>query len=174
MVSSRRTNERRGLLSYVLIMLLAVIAIGTGVLALRNDSPLTDASKVRSSESQFLAAESSKPNREFALSSVPGWLFVHVGVLAFFQVLSLVAAARIAGRNVLTKKDARVVQFLCEIPMYLGLFGTLMGVCLTQFMAGSLVAPLAYLTTMSGILLHVLGKLTILLPLPDENGVVTE
>jgi hypothetical protein len=68
----------------------------------------------------------------------------------------------------------KIVQFLVEIPMYLGLFGTLLGVCLTQFIAGSLVAPLAYVTTMSGILLHVTGKLAILLPMPEYRGLSEE
>jgi hypothetical protein len=97
---------------------------------------------------------------------VPSWLFLHVGIIAGLQVLALMVAAVKAGR-VDSPRDARTVQFLVEIPMYLGLFGTLLGVCLTQFVSGALTAPLAYLTTMSGILLHVVGKLAILLPLPE-------
>jgi ABC-type Fe3+ transport system permease subunit len=118
---------------------------------------------------QFLSTGAPASPKPFRFSDVPGWLFVHVGIIAALQVLSLIAAVFEAGK-VRRRRDARTVQFLVEVPMYLGLFGTLLGVCLTQVVTGALTAPLAYLTTMTGILLHVFGKLTILLPLPDATA----
>ena len=115
---------------------------------------------------QYLAAAAPAPGG-FRIQDVPSWLFVRLAVIAVLQVMALIAAYRIAAedtRNPLSRTRLSTVQFLCEVPMYLGLFGTLLGVCLTQFVTGSLVAPLAYLTTMSGILLHVFGKLAIWLP----------
>lgn len=106
-----------------------------------------------------------------SFGNIPAWLFMHVAVIAAFQVLAVLWAAMKARSSLLSSRDLAVIQFLIEIPMYLGLFGTLLGVCLTQFVSGTLVAPLAYMTTMTGILLHVFGKLTIWLALAsDEHG----
>jgi hypothetical protein len=109
----------------------------------------------------------------FKLEDVPRWLFLHVAVLAVLQAVSVLAAARFASREALSATDRGIIRFLCEIPMYLGLFGTLLGVCLTQFITGTLVAPLAYLTTMNGIVLHVLAKLFVMLPVDAEQGDVS-
>ena len=166
MPSHVRSN--RGFLSVaVLLVLLCGIAVTTSWMMQRNGGELTSggATPELAPQSQFLAA-SAPETKPFRLMQVPSWLFLHVGIIAGLQVLALMVAAVKAGR-VDSPRDARTVQFLVEIPMYLGLFGTLLGVCLTQFVSGALTAPLAYLTTMSGILLHVVGKLAILLPLPE-------
>ncbi len=128
--------------------------------------PTSPPAMVKAESSQYLAAAENPKPGGFRVQDVPSWLFVHVAIIAMCQVMSLVFAVMRASRGRLTKQDVKAVQFLCEIPMYLGLFGTLMGVCLTQFISGSLVAPMAYLTTMCGIVLHVFGKLFIWLPLP--------
>jgi hypothetical protein len=117
----------------------------------------------------YLADDTAKQTQAFRLGDIPAWLFLHVTIIASFQVLSVFFAALKSRKANLGNRDLAVIQFLIEIPMYLGLFGTLLGVCLTQFIAGTLVAPLAYLTTMSGILLHVFGKLSIWLSLAADN-----
>ena len=117
----------------------------------------------------FLPDDSVKVNPGSKLSDIPAWLFFHVAVIAALQVLSVLSAAMKARKPDLSSRNLAVIQFLIEIPMYLGLFGTLLGVCLTQFIAGTLVAPLAYVTTMNGILLHVFGKLTIWLALASDE-----
>ena len=77
------------------------------------------------------------------------------------QLFAVVRAASIAGKAKLSREDVKRVELLCETPMYLGLLGSLLGVCLTQLMSGSLAAPLAYLTTISGIILHLFARFTI-------------
>lgn len=154
-----------------LVVLLVVILGGTAMLAARHTAEQQVSTPPKT---EFLADTSTRPAQQFSFSTVPGWLFAHVGAIAALQVLALLWAARRASRHNRTREDVKIVQFLVEIPMYLGLFGTLLGVCLTQFIAGSLVAPLAYVTTMSGILLHVTGKLAILLPMPEYRGLSEE
>lgn len=105
----------------------------------------------------------------FNIKNVPSWLFVHVSIIAMLQISALFAAYVMSRAYRLSKAQIATIQFLCEIPMYLGLFGTLLGVCLTQFISGSLVAPLAYITTMSGIVFHIFGKLALWLPVSSES-----
>jgi hypothetical protein len=155
----------------LLLLLLAGVAAATGILAMRGGEEVTTPS---APAPQLLTDTAAPLARQFSFGSVPGWLFVHVGAIAALQIVALLFAVRRASRITRSREDVKVIQFLVEIPMYLGLFGTLLGVCLTQFIAGSLVAPLAYMTTMSGIVLHVLGKLTILLPLPEHSGLSEE
>lgn len=115
-------------------------------------------------EQQHLALSEGPQQQGFKFQNVPPWLFVHVALIAAVQVFSLIGAYGLSLKSSLSRSQLMTIQFLCEVPMYLGLFGTLLGVCLTQFITGTLVAPLAYLTTMSGIVLHVFGKLAIWLP----------
>lgn len=153
----------------VLLLLLLLIAVAAATLYVWHTNPGTPASvSPPSPQETYLAVDAAPRKKGFDPAEIPAWLFVHVGIIAGFQLLSVIAAGVKSMRWRLRRADIRTITFLCEIPMYLGLFGTLLGVCLTQFLAGSLVAPLAYLTTMSGIVLHVAGKLFILLPLPEQ------
>jgi hypothetical protein len=169
-VMPNRYSATRSHIPLVLLLLVLLVSIlgVTAVLTVRHDDGERPAPP--SHQSHLLAETSETPPKQFSFSTVPGWLFAHVGAVAALQVVALLFAVRRASNAGRRKEDLKIVQFLVEIPMYLGLFGTLLGVCLTQFIAGSLVAPLAYVTTMSGILLHVMGKLTILLPMPEYRG----
>jgi hypothetical protein len=156
-----------------LVLIILLFAIGSAlVVSLRNSRGTMSGAKQGNQNVQLLSEEQvplvdSVQQREFRFEDVPPWLFVHVAVIASLQVFALIAAQFLRARPLPTKAGQSMIQFLCEIPMYLGLFGTLLGVCLTQFITGSLVAPLAYLTTMSGIVLHVFGKLVIWLPVSN-------
>lgn len=160
-------SYRRGtrILMLVLALLLVSVAIFLVTIIVYPSSPAQPGETARVASEQYLSASREPKAQGFRLQDVPSWLFIHVAVIASIQIASVIAAGIRSSREYLTRGDVAIVQFLVEIPMYLGLFGTLLGVCLTQFITGSLVAPLAYLTTMSGIVLHVLGKLGILLPL---------
>ena len=160
------TLAHNRILAVLILLLLLIAALLCSVLFFGTAAPPAQSS---AQAVEYLAAAPSQPARSgFRLQDVPPWLFAHVAAIAAAQVLALLFALRLARRGRLSRAEERTVQFLCEVPMYLGLFGTLLGVCLTQFLTGSLVAPLAYLTTMSGILLHLLGKLSIWLPLCGE------
>lgn len=157
----------------VLMSVLAVLLISIGVFMIYMllKSPSPEAQKTAVIAEQYLPLPGTPKTQGFSFKDIPSWLFVHVAAIAALQIISVISAAVRSSREHLTRADVATVQFLVEIPMYLGLFGTLLGVCLTQFITGSLVAPLAYLTTMSGILLHVTGKLGILLPLRIDQRV---
>jgi len=68
----------------------------------------------------------------------------------------------------LTSREVRQIEFLTEAPVFVGLVATLLGVCLTHFFTGMLAAPLSYVTTITGILLYLFGRYTILLSSPSS------
>ena len=102
-------------------------------------------------------------NTPFAISK---WILTLLAAFGALQTFPILFASLKAKNKHLTQKEKREIIFLCEIPMYFGLLGSLLGVCLTQFMTGTLSAPLAYITTITGILLHLFAKFTIVVPLP--------
>jgi hypothetical protein len=165
--SSANQVEARGFVLPVLTMLL-VLVIALGFVIFLDAGRAQKATPVIEQDYYLSAEVAPQAQHGFRLHDVPKWLFVHVTIIAALQITSLIAAAAISQDQRMTKGRAQTVLFLIEIPMYLGLFGTLLVVSLEQFITGSLVAPLAYITTMSGILLHVFGKLAILLPLADS------
>ena len=100
---------------------------------------------------------------------IPSWLMSIIGFFAFLQICPLILAALKGSREDISSREHQVILFLCETPMYLGLLGSLVGICATQFISGTLSAPLAYVTTMTGILFYLFAKFFIWLPLPSPN-----
>ena len=104
-------------------------------------------------------------------AAVPPWLTLLVVLFALLQTLPLFSAYRLASRASLERRDMRRIRFLCEIPMYLGLVGSLLGVCVSQVVSGSLAAPLAYVTSILGVLLYLFGRYAIELAVsPDDES----
>ncbi|MBT3878340.1 MAG: hypothetical protein HON76_21005 [Candidatus Scalindua sp.] len=97
------------------------------------------------------------------------WILILLATFGALQTFPILYASHKTKKKRLSQKDKREIIFLCEMPMYLGLLGSLLGVCLTQFMTGTLSAPLAYITTITGILLHLFAKFTIIVPLPETS-----
>lgn len=160
-MARHRSSSASMLVIAILLVALAATSIGAWYMYQR---PAPQAAEVAADATEYLAVGDPHP-ASFRPQDIPPWLWGHVGIIAALQVIAVLLAAIRAGRSRITAGEAATIQFLVEVPMYLGLFGTLLGVCLTQFLTGTLVAPLAYLTTMWGILLHVFGKLMVLLPL---------
>lgn len=105
-----------------------------------------------------------------AAAPIPKWMLAIIPMFAVIQAIPVVIAAGIANTRTPTMQISRQVEFLCEIPMFLGLLGSLIGVCLTQFLTGSVAAPLAYLTTISGIVIHLFAKLAVpFVEVPNET-----
>lgn len=100
---------------------------------------------------------------------IPHWLWALVLGFAVLQMLALVVAAYRAKAEDLTERDLRQVEFLVETPMFLGLLGSLVGICMMQFISGSLAAPIAYLTSITGIVIYIFGRFTILESLPTTS-----
>lgn len=108
-------------------------------------------------------------------SVIHTWLMVLIVGFAALQIFPVVVASRKVMKKRLTQKIKKEIVFLCDVPMYFGLLGSLLGVCITQFMTGSLSAPLAYITTITGILIHLFAKFTIIVPMPGKtNGTAIE
>ncbi len=110
--------------------------------------------------------DNTQGNQSVVLSS---WIVVLIAGFVAFQILPVVVAAHNSRKKRLTIQMKKEIAFLCETPMYLGLLGSLIGVCLTQFLTGSLSAPLAYITTITGIVFHLLAKFTIIVPMPGKT-----
>lgn len=156
-------------LTLVLAMVIAAVAYGAMLNSGHGPAVESPASAPDPRTVLLQQGDGSGPGKQpFSFAKVPVWLLLHMGVIASLQILSLLWAALRANERVMTRRDGKLILFLCEVPMYLGLFGTLLAVSLTQVVTGSLVAPLAYVTTMSGVILHVIGKLGIWLRLPEE------
>ena len=97
------------------------------------------------------------------------WILILLATFGALQTFPILFASHKTKNKPLSQKEKREIIFLCEMPMYLGLLGSLLGVCLTQFMTGTLSAPLAYITTITGILLHLFAKYTVIVPLPETS-----
>lgn len=97
---------------------------------------------------------------------LPRWMVAMIFAFVIIQIIPLVLASHKARAKEYSHRDLRQIEFLAETPLHLGLLGSLLGVCMTHFLSGTLSAPLAYLTTISGILLYLLGRFTILVSLP--------
>jgi hypothetical protein len=109
------------------------------------------------------------PSSQESTMVVPRWMALLIVGFVVFQVLPLFAAAWKARKSDLTHQELRYIEFLTETPLFLGLLGSLVGVCMTQFISGTLAAPLAYLTTISGILFYLFGRFTISVSLPSVD-----
>ncbi|MCJ8332231.1 MAG: hypothetical protein HRT89_12830 [Lentisphaeria bacterium] len=99
---------------------------------------------------------------------VPVWMMAMIFGFITIQILPLVIASHKSRAKTLSRRDLKQITFLAETPMYLGLLGSLIGVCLTQITSGSLAAPMAYLSTIAGIILYLAGRFLILVPLPTD------
>lgn len=100
---------------------------------------------------------------------IPWWMMAMILAFVVIQILPLLLAAKKARAKELTRRELRQIEFLAETPLFLGLLGSLLGVCMTHFLTGTLAAPLAYLTTISGIVLYLTGRFTIMVHLPTTG-----
>ena len=160
---------------FIPLLILFVLLLGfIGYLAI-SPGPISDFKPQSDTKSQFLIDTNpqSTNNSPLAISKLMLILLAAFGALQTFPILF---ASQKAKRKRLNQRQTKEIIFLCEMPMYLGLLGSLLGVCLTQFMTGTLSAPLAYISTITGILLHLFAKYTIIVPLPEisTSGIVEE
>ncbi|MCA9401105.1 MAG: hypothetical protein KC713_05725 [Candidatus Omnitrophica bacterium] len=116
----------------------------------------------------YLESGTPLPNAQPA-ARMSKWMVAMILVFVIFQIAPLLMASYKVRSEMLTRREVRQIEFLTETPLYLGLLGSLLGVCMTHFLSGTLSAPLAYLTTISGILLYLFGRFTILVSLPSSN-----
>jgi hypothetical protein len=121
-------------------------------------------------ESEKLAATPSSPGAKKPAQAIPIWIwFITLGFIVV-QMGAVTLAAFQARKVPLGAREFRKIAFYCDTPMYLGLLGSLVGVSTTHLLTGSLTAPVAYLTTIAGIILHLLAKWLVVLPLPERAG----
>lgn len=147
----------------IFLVLSLLLALGAAILFLFFDTAI-ELPQPNSSAEQYLRKE------ESSAEAFPAHLVALFLLIFVAQLLPLLIASRRSERGAVSLADLREISFLCEVPMYLGLLGSLLGVCLTQFLTGSLAAPLAYLTTISGILLFLFARLAIWFPLSRRQS----
>jgi len=160
---------------FIPLLILFVLLLGfIGYLAI-SPGPISDFKPPSDTRSQFLIDTNpqSTNNSPFVTSK---WILILLAAFGALQTFPILFASQKAKRKHLSQKQTKEIIFLCEMPMYLGLLGSLLGVCLTQFMTGTLSAPLAYISTITGILLHLFAKFMIIVPLPEvsTSGIVEE
>jgi len=161
---------------FIPLLILFVLLLGFIVYLAVSPGPIPDFKPQTDTSSQFLIDTNpqSISNSPFVTSK---WILILLAAFGALQTFPVLLASHRAKRKRLNQKQTKEIIFLCEIPMYLGLLGSLLGVCLTQFMTGTLTAPLAYISTITGILLYIFAKFTIVVPLPDAatpNNTVEE
>ena len=154
---------------YISLSLLVILVLLIGFIAytllVETAGPHTS---IENKYNQFLITTNPQEANTNPISNFPLWMLMLIICFGVLQTLPILIAASKAKGNRVTERLIKEINFLCETPMYLGLLGSLLGVCLTQFMTGTLSAPLAYITTISGILLHLFAKFSIIVPLPDN------
>ncbi|WP_096893943.1 hypothetical protein [Candidatus Scalindua japonica] len=153
---------------FIPLLVLFILLLGFIGYLVVSPGPISDFKPPVDNNTQYLIDTNpqSTNNTPFVISK---WILVLLATFGALQMFPILFASQKAKSGCLSQRERREIIFLCEMPMYLGLLGSLLGVCLTQFMTGSLSAPLAYITTISGILLHLFAKFTIIVPLPDTS-----
>jgi hypothetical protein len=157
-----------------LIAFVMIVVIAASIAILRNYNPPKAPSQPPITFEQkmaYLESGTPLPNQQ-TKPEVPRWMTVLILGFVVVQVLPLLLASHKARAKELSPRDLRQIEYLTETPLFLGLLGSLLGVCMTQFISGSLAAPLAYLTTISGILLYLLGRFTISVSVPSSNDLM--
>lgn len=157
-------------LYYFIAMILIAFTAGSILfLSQYNPAPSKPATEATLNQKMaYLQEGASLPSQETSLY-IPRWLMMLILGFVVIQIIPLLLASRKARAAKFTRRQLRQIEFLTETPLFFGLLGSLLGVCLTQFITGTLSAPLAYLTTISGILLYLFGRFTILVSLPSQD-----
>ncbi len=153
---------------FIPLLILFVLFLGfIGYLTV-SPGPISDFKPQVDNATQYLLDTNPQSTNNSPLV-VSKWILILLAAFGALQTFPILFASHKTKNKRLSQKDQREIIFLCEMPMYLGLLGSLLGVCLTQFMTGTLSAPLAYITTITGILLHLFAKFTIIVPLPEMS-----
>lgn len=152
----------------MILVVMVVAVVGASAVFLNRYRPVPAAPVPQMTFEQkmaYLEAGTPLPQQE-TRPEIPRWMMGMIFGFVVIQILPLLAAAHKANAVELTRRDIRQIEFLAETPLYLGLLGSLLGVSMTHFLSGTLSAPLAYLTTISGILLYLFGRFSIMVALP--------
>lgn len=167
----KRSREAVTRLSFKAMLALMLLLMGGGLLFLLNYQPAVNTPSVAMTlEQKMTQLQAGAPLAQTSAPLViPRWLLGLVLGFAAFQMLALVVAAYRARSEKLTGRDLHQIEFLVETPMFLGLLGSLVGICMMQVLTGSLAAPIAYLTSITGIVLYIIGRFTILESLPTAE-----
>lgn len=167
--ASNKTNRTHPAFNMLSVMLLLVVAGSALFLTQYHPAQSTPQPQITFDQKMaYLEAGKPLPQQNTTME-MPRWLIALVLGFAVLQILPLLLAASKAQAAEFTFQELRRIEFLTETPLYLGLLGSLVGVCITQFISGSLAAPIAYLTTITGILLYLYGRYTIFATLPSAT-----
>ncbi len=164
-----KNDKRFPVFQIMVVLMIAVIAGSMIFLNQYHPSPSTPAAPITFEQKMaYLQSGVALPGQN-ARPEIPRWMMALILGFVVIQLFPLLLAAHKARCNKLTRRNLRQIEFLAETPLYLGLLGSLLGVAMTHFLSGSMSAPLAYLTTISGILLYLFGRFSILVSLPSSN-----
>lgn len=162
-----RNDHASSAFNFILGIMIAVIGISVIFLIFYKPKPTAPAQPV-TLEQKLASIESGAPlPQQNARPDMPWWMMAMIFSFVVIQILPVLLASHKARAKEFSRKDLREIEYLAETPLHLGLLGSLIGVCLTHFLSGSLAAPMAYLTTISGILMYLVGRFTILVSLPS-------
>ncbi len=165
-----RPHDKSSRSAHVFIPLLIFFILLLGFIGylVVSPGPIPDSKPQVENKTQYLIDTNpqSTNNTPFAISK---WILVLLATFGALQTFPILFALQKVKSKHFNQRKKREIILLCDMPMYLGLLGSLLGVCLTQFMTGTLSAPMAYITTITGIVLHLFAKFTIIVPLPETT-----
>jgi len=168
--SAVNKNEKRSPAFLIMVVvMLAVVSLSLLFLSRYKPSPTSEKPQITFKQKMAYLESGTPFPQEDTRPVIPWWMMAIIFSFIVIQILPLLIASHKARSKEFTRQELRTIEFLAETPLHLGLLGSLLGVCLTQFLSGTLSAPLAYFTTISGILLYLLGRFTILVSLPAAN-----
>jgi len=163
-------NDEKSPAFFIMIAMLIVVTAASAVfLTQYRPAPSAPAPQITLEQKMAYLEKGEPLPQQQAKPVIPWWMMAMVLGFAVAQILPLVIAAHKGRAAEFTRRELRQIEFLVETPLHLGLLGSLLGVSMTQFISGSLAAPLAYLTTITGILLYLFGRFTILVTLPAAS-----
>jgi hypothetical protein len=163
-------NEHKSPAFYVMVAMMLAVVAASAVFLNRYHPASSVPPPPISLEQKMAYLERGEPlPRQEIRPEVPRWMMTMILGFVVIQIMPLMLAAYKARAREFIRRDLRQIEFLVETPLHLGLLGSLLGVSMTHFISGTLSAPLAYLTTISGILMYLFGRFTILVTLPPVS-----
>jgi hypothetical protein len=163
-------NDEKSPAFFIMIALLLIVTTASVIFLIRyRPAPAAPAPQITFEQKMAYLEKGEPLPQQEAKPVIPWWMMAMVLGFAVAQILPLVIASHKGRASEFTRRELRQIEFLVETPLHLGLLGSLLGVSMTQFISGSLAAPLAYLTTITGILLYLFGRFTILVTLPAAS-----
>lgn len=152
-------------MAIAILVILTVVAVGVGVYLMWSGVPpfiQSGLSSGRNPASPFLGRMPLK-------QAIPDWVLIAIVGAIIAELGSVLAAALYANSRGPIEWKSRVVTVWSEMPMFLGLLGSVVIAALLEAKKIGAFATLAFIPTVVGIALYLVARLIIWLPLIQSH-----